>query len=348
MTVGRIIHKLLFGGQVIKARLLKQYIPFYVSLFLTKNCNFKCIYCVGRYGRYQKEKDLSLDQIKFIIDEFKNGGTKRMCLVGGEPLLRDDIGEIIEYIRYNEIAVSLTTNGRLIKKRLNQIKRLNHLYVSLDGDKKGHELNRGKNFERVMDGINAAVKYVPVGIVTVMTKYNLHSLDYLVNFAKEKNLSLFIYTAMNQVDNDKGKVTIEALPTKEEHRALLTKIIAYIKEGAPIRASTRVYEISLNWPDYKKDVYLLNEPKFNYIKCYAGKYHCAIDPEGFIYPCARMVGVDKPLSIFTDGFEKAWKKVNNHYCRACRIECHNEMNLLFSFNINVLLNAFKLVERKET
>lgn len=332
--------------QLLKARALRQYKPFYVALFVTKNCNFRCSYCYGKF--YTKEKDLPLDRIQYIIDELAKAGTKRVCLLGGEPLLRDDIGTIVDYLASKNIDVIINTNGSLIEKRINDIRSVSHLYVSFDGRKEAHEANRGAaTYEKTVGGIEAALANgFPVGVVSVITKNNINELPYLVDFCSRRNLSLYVYTAMNQV-SDNGRLPIGALPTVEEYRKVIKEIINFIDRGAPIRYPKQVYLTSLYWPDYAKDYYLNEPPDFPYIRCFAGKYTCAIDAEGNVFPCVRFCGIEQAGNIFNDGFAQAWKKVNHHSCKACHMESVNEMNLFFAFDKNVISNFIRLTLRKE-
>ena len=82
-------------GAVLQAKILRRRIPFAVSWALTYRCNAKCLYC-----RIQDIdlKELGIKEILSILDELAAMGTRWISFTGGEPLLRDDIGEIIDYI----------------------------------------------------------------------------------------------------------------------------------------------------------------------------------------------------------------------------------------------------------
>jgi molybdenum cofactor biosynthesis enzyme MoaA len=64
---------------------------------------------------------MPLDQIKALIDELHDTGMFRLNLVGGEPLLRRDIGRIIEYTREKGIDCAMTTNGSLVLEKLEEL-----------------------------------------------------------------------------------------------------------------------------------------------------------------------------------------------------------------------------------
>ena len=67
--------------------------PVNVMLAVTNRCNGRCAYC--RIPMRSPE-DLSTDVILRLIDEMKAAGTVRLGIWGGEPLLREDIGTIVQ------------------------------------------------------------------------------------------------------------------------------------------------------------------------------------------------------------------------------------------------------------
>src|SRR5215217_2962026 len=89
----------------------KGHIPLYVQIELTWRCNWRCVHC------YQDRHDLQIlttDQVKALIKELHDNGTMHIVITGGEPLLRKDIFEILEYIRSNDIIITLYSNGQVI------------------------------------------------------------------------------------------------------------------------------------------------------------------------------------------------------------------------------------------
>jgi len=90
-----------------------------VGLQITRHCNLKCIHCCES----DQMPDNSIQKIKIIIDKLSNAGLKKICITGGEPFLRKDLTEILEYVFNKNIQITLSTNGFLIdKEKLSQIK----------------------------------------------------------------------------------------------------------------------------------------------------------------------------------------------------------------------------------
>jgi MoaA/NifB/PqqE/SkfB family radical SAM enzyme len=97
------------------------------------------------------DKELSTEQIFSIIDELADNGTQRVSISGGEPLLREDIGEIISHIKKKGMGCGLNTNGLLVPDRIEEVRKVDSITISLDGEREAHEANRGRGtFEKVM------------------------------------------------------------------------------------------------------------------------------------------------------------------------------------------------------
>lgn len=83
-----------------------------VNLHITDRCNYKCKYCFAHFNR---QKDLSLEQWKKIIDNLKlSGMVSAINFAGGEPMLYKNFGELLNYAKSSGFEVSLISNGSLL------------------------------------------------------------------------------------------------------------------------------------------------------------------------------------------------------------------------------------------
>jgi len=84
--------------------------------YLTQGCNLRCRHC-WLAPEYRSEanpgKYLSAKLFKQIVEEAKDLGLTRVKLTGGEPFLNPDIQEMLEYIRSEELGLTVETNGLL-------------------------------------------------------------------------------------------------------------------------------------------------------------------------------------------------------------------------------------------
>ena len=84
--------------------------PFVATLKLTYRCNLTCIHCPWSQ---RTSDELSTDEWKARIDELRSKGVENFIFEGGEPTLRDDLAELIDYTRGLGGKVVLSTNGTL-------------------------------------------------------------------------------------------------------------------------------------------------------------------------------------------------------------------------------------------
>jgi MoaA/NifB/PqqE/SkfB family radical SAM enzyme len=216
----------------------------------------------------------------------------------------------------------------------------------LDGDRIAHDANRGKgSYDKVMKAIRAAKEAkIPIEVATVLTRSNLNCIDLILAMAKKWGFTVGFTTLINQ-PSDTGKIPAECIPSNEQYREAIRKIIHRKRQGAPILFSEKSFRFCLNWPDYRIDKFIGKEPNFNYPKCYAGKYYCIIDVNGDVYPCPQLVGEMKVLNCLEHGLKKAWDYIAFHECKTCHMPCSNDFNYLFSLDIPVIINMLRCYTR---
>lgn len=115
------------------------------TIEVTKKCNLHCQHCAPMAGK-SFSNELTLREIEKVIDDLKKLGVLTIIFTGGEPFLRQDFLEILEYTYKKGLAISILTNGSLIDSGiLNKINKFNIklIRVSLDGPEKVHDTIRG-------------------------------------------------------------------------------------------------------------------------------------------------------------------------------------------------------------
>src|SRR5271169_6292216 len=92
---------------------LKLNVPLSVQLDLTYRCNERCVHC---YLDHDDHGEMSLAEIKHLLDEMAEAGVFILTLSGGEIFLRKDFFEILEYARELTFCIKLKTNAVLIRE----------------------------------------------------------------------------------------------------------------------------------------------------------------------------------------------------------------------------------------
>jgi MoaA/NifB/PqqE/SkfB family radical SAM enzyme len=110
--------------------------------------------------------------------------------LGGEAMLRKDIGEILNYCKLKGFYVSFNTNGFQVPQRINEIACVDTFVVSLDGKEENNDRHRGKgSFKVATEAIKVAADYgIPTIISATLTRTNISDMEYLADFAKVQNL----------------------------------------------------------------------------------------------------------------------------------------------------------------
>ena len=86
--------------------------PLKIEFEITSRCNLKCNHCMIEINK--KKNELNALEIKKLIDDWHKCGLMELQFTGGEPTIRSDLIEIIEYSRQKGLKVLLSTNGTLI------------------------------------------------------------------------------------------------------------------------------------------------------------------------------------------------------------------------------------------
>src|SRR3954469_11256195 len=84
--------------------------PLMVTLSITDRCNFRCEYC--NLPGMDRDEMSTADWLR-AIDELADAGMMRVSLRGGEPLVRKDVGVLIERLRERGVNIAMNTNGWL-------------------------------------------------------------------------------------------------------------------------------------------------------------------------------------------------------------------------------------------
>jgi cyclic pyranopterin phosphate synthase len=109
-----------------------------LRISVTQRCNLECPHC-HREGQIVAAIEMTPGEIEKIVSVAASLGAKKVKITGGEPLLREDIGDIVSRIKLHVQEVSLTTNGILLADRAQYLKksgldRINISLHSLTGD----------------------------------------------------------------------------------------------------------------------------------------------------------------------------------------------------------------------
>ena len=163
----------------------------YLRISLTQRCNHTCFFCHSE-GEESADTEMTPAEIERLVQLAVNHGVTRVKLTGGEPLLRDDILEIIHRISPLVQDLSLTTNGTLLESMALDLKKagLNRVNVSLHSldSMTFREVTGSTSLPSVKRGITKAVevRLTPLKInMTLLKTLNESEIRSMLEFAAE-------------------------------------------------------------------------------------------------------------------------------------------------------------------
>lgn len=187
--------------QMIKNRKLISF-----SLEVTARCNNNCRHCyinlpAGDRGALKKE--LSLDEIDRITDEAVKLGALWCLVSGGEPLLRKDFKELYMLLKKKGLLVTVFTNATLVTEEIAELFKKyppRDIEISVYGvtPETYEKVTRKKgSFKAFMSGLNLLIDSgVPVNLKAMALKSNLHEMESIAKFCRDRSKAPYRYDPM--------------------------------------------------------------------------------------------------------------------------------------------------------
>ncbi|MTI82564.1 MAG: putative heme d1 biosynthesis radical SAM protein NirJ1 [Firmicutes bacterium] len=196
---------------------------------VTRTCNLRCRHCYSDSASDVVEKELSTKEALSLIDNLAEFNVPVILFSGGEPLLRPDFFELVDYARKKGIRATISTNGTLITPDLaRDIKKAGVSYVgiSLDGIGENNDRFRGKKgaFEAALKGIQYCRREdQKVGLRFTINKHNYLELPEIFKLLEEEDIPRVCFYHL--VYSGRGSKMIEEDISHEETRSALDLII---------------------------------------------------------------------------------------------------------------------------
>jgi len=270
------------------------------------HCNQKCLNCYAAdlpQGEVGKDGILSTNEWKKIIDKCRKVGIPQLTFTGGEPTMRNDLVELIEYSRW--FVTRLNTNGLKLDREYAQ-----RLYnASLDGiqitlyshNPETHDFLVGKKggFYRTVEGIKNCLE---VGLnVSVNTPLIGLNKDYSEMLKFLKNMGVTYTGCSGLIPTGGAQHTLKeggALPNREMFETMSNAVVTAHMLGMDIQFT------SPGWLTNEQ----LNQLGLSIPACGACLSNMAITPRGDVIPCQSWLHGETLGNFLTT----PWKKIWNH------------------------------------
>lgn len=301
-----------------------------VIIAITNRCNSACRMCdIPK----QELNELSTSCWKEVIKDASSIGASAVVFSGGEPLLRNDIFELISFVKKNNMGACITSNGLMInEKTASDLSNsgVDVVNVSIEGSKDTHDYLRGKEtFEKVISALSNLKKYsIESTVATMVSRYNYKHLPYIVNLAMEYGATTMKFQPFNALFlKDKSKKS-EFLISGEEKAGLVQAIGDVISLCGKYGINTNPIAYLEKIPAY------LNKEFFYYNNaCGALWTSCPINSIGEVYPCWALVRKDKLIGNITKkrlmglwnskNHNMIREKIKKEGCSGCMMSCYD-------------------------
>lgn len=285
--------------------------PLKISMNLTKSCNLRCKQCFSDSGEI-KAPELTTEEMYKLFDNMRNNGTFFICIGGGEPFMRKDLLDILEYGKNKQLAISIVSNGLLLTKELihelNQ-KELDTLWISLDGLESNHDYLRGTGtFEKAVESIKLLKKEFnsKIAIRISLSKRNISEYLELIKLAEELDVDILRFTPILSFGRARNE---DLLITQDQYISFLNNI------------KTIESKVNIIYPNMPSSKFWINTEDFG---CHCGKEAVWIDELGNYSPCIFFGDEYIVGNIKEDDYIDLWKKSisiskyeGNAICRSC-------------------------------
>lgn len=321
-------------------KIFKRKVPIRVKHDITYRCNLLCPFCMFKKDLNKPGDEMNTAQIKKMMGEFKEMGTRFWLISGGEPLLREDLAELISYAKDEmNFHCSIATNGTLLAQKIKvwpALKKLDLVQVSLDGPKEIQDKLRGiGTYDKIISALNELKKSGIKTIITVLiSKENLGCLEYFIRITREYNMNI-AFQASGKRPSAADGLDQQFFPDKEVFRGFIEDLLARKKYHNFIINSFSYLKMLRNfWPDIPHN-----------ITCYAGKFSCDVNAQGFIVPCCvKLNSCDDCCNGVKRGFREAFLRLADMSgCRDCYYAGPQELNIIWKrlpFNIISLYKEY--------
>lgn len=297
-------------------------------LYISKDCNLACRYCLTRGGgniaKQHMSEPVARAAVDLLIDESGENRHLTLGFYGGEPLLNFEcIKAIIPYARQKaalhdkEITFTLTTNGTLLTRETAGFIAEHDIRVllSIDGNRERHNANRiypdgSGTFDRVMLGLDL-LKEKTGGIAMLsVAKTGTSHMTQLARTLLELGAPLVQIapevSAGGRLDNGDGEGDQEDALV-DRHNREYEEMTAYFLENGGLEGNRPVI-------DFSRLFTLLDQRTPVEANCSASYGRIAVDPGGNILPCDNFIGT--PQFYMGNVLEGMDKRHQNTFKRA--------------------------------
>jgi MoaA/NifB/PqqE/SkfB family radical SAM enzyme len=308
----------------IAARSLVPGKPHHVQWMITRKCNYRCRGC--NIWQEQEQREMTAEEIKRGLDILKNLGIVEIVFSGGDPLLREDAGEILEYASRHFIT-TVYDNGSMAAKKIESLRNVDFVAISIDSlDETKNDYIKGVNgaWKKAMETVDTLRNEgINVCVTPTISQLNLYEIQDMTEYFSKRGVPVWycLYSYDLSVDPNQlfriGKANDEfVIRDREAMVKLCDSLIEMKKKNTRILMTTKLLKTLRS---------LYSEDKRNW-NCHALQNFFVIDHKGRIAGCHIH---NFAASIFD--LPKIWKSGQFNTLRKTYNECTQCTYLCYIF-----------------
>lgn len=330
-------------------------LPKFAAVYVTHNCNSKCITC--NMWQNKSVNELSLMELEDTLIQLKDIGVVTVGFGGGEPLLRDDLPQIVgKAYQLGFESIGVITNGLLLTREKSEEliqKGLTSISISINGIGEKHNFTRGVKggYERSLKALGELVglrelKYPTfgLGINAILMRPTIDEIIPLAELARGLGIS-FGLALINEALPTHGGINVANLWIEEQN-----KVDELIDELHKLkRVNPALKSCSHTGLEYARRYFI--DPKREDIPCYLGYLTIYIDAQGEVYPGCLPLGSMGNLRerrlkeiIGSQEYKSRVQAMFHKECPGC--PCNREINLWYNLPTLIGEGLWKLGLRR--
>lgn len=276
--------------------------PRSMDLLITGACNLRCTYCSHFSSQGDVGGDLSTEEWLEFFEELGRCAVLSVCLQGGEPFIREDLGTLVHGIVRNRMRFSILSNGTLITDEsaalIASTGRCDVVQLSIDGClPRVHDAFRGiGSFEKATSGMRILLNHgVPLSVRITIHRENVDHLEEIVEYLLDDvGLPGLSTNSADYLGLCRGNADRVRLTHNERCKAMATLTKLEKKYGGRISASAGPLAEARIWSEMEE---ALREgspglPGGGYLTGCGGPFRTlAVRADGTFVPCAQLPGM---------------------------------------------------------
>ncbi len=307
--------------------------PFFLAHAATFGCNSKCRMCTYWQLTPRMKEDMTTEEVYDMLNEAHDFGMRGYYLFGGEPLIRRDIGKLVDYAKGLGFLTTMNTNGSLLASKALSLRNLDFAFVSVDYFNEYNDLIRGRHgsFADAIRGIRRIreVGNTRVTMVTTISTLNLDAVEPMARLARDLKVGISYNFVEPTLDfgltpsNDSPNMSLGL--TKAQLRGFYGTLLRLKKEGYPLMETEYVlshFAEGRSWT------------------CHFPKMFVYVSPDKKIFDCMYDYSYDLRNGSFKDYFSSA--QYRDHVskaerCNMCVRTCVRSYSYAYELNpLNLL------------